>query len=249
MNPVKTLAALVLLFTVCDLALGRTSARVGSLFSRFFPSARLRQPQATCDWLSDASLLKELKWTERADLCLETGPQFQYPAKDVETALRNDPAAAQYLSYLTQCYAVQNQTYYQAWNQQYYTQDLCPVRPQLVDKVWRYNDLDRKMDHCYIVHPQLQRVEMAQCGDGLGTADSQKCKMDLDSHFQGNYYCVPDGYAKRVVLVYCPWAVENQCTVANVRVPTGCSCKQYTCDKTRVRTSGSFSSFASRFQG
>lgn len=54
-----------------------------------------------------------------------------------------------------------------AWNNVLYTQDLCPVRPTLLDKVWRYNHIDRRQDHCYIVQPEVQRVALAQCGDGL----------------------------------------------------------------------------------
>ena len=51
------------------------------------------------------------------------------------------------------------------WNQKYYTQDLCPVRHRLVEMVWRHNYIDNKMDHCYVVHPDKQRVAMAECGD------------------------------------------------------------------------------------
>ncbi|KAL8608883.1 hypothetical protein ACOMHN_056047 [Nucella lapillus] len=249
MNLTKTIAVLILVVAAYDVTSAQRSSRVNRLFSRFFDSARRAQPKATCDWLKNPSLLKELKWTEKVDLCFETGPRFQYPANDVETALRNDPAAMEFLTYLTQCYSFQNQSYYRPWNQRLYTQDLCPVRAATVDKVWRYNHIDRRNDHCYLVHPAMQRVDMAQCGDGLGHPDSQKCKMDETSYFRGNYYCVPDGYVKRTVLVYCPWDPEVQCSPAQVRIPTGCSCKQYTCDKTRVMSGAPLSSLTSRFTG
>lgn len=247
MNPVKTIAALVLLFTICGRTFGQRGQRMSSLFGRFFSTARRQQPAPTCDWQGNPATLKELKWSERVDLCFQTGPGFQYPRNDVETALRNDPAAAAFLSYLTQCYNYSNQTYMHGWDQQMYTQDLCPVRPRLVDMVWRYNHIDRKQDHCYVVRPEVQRVAMAQCGDGMGQPNSQKCQRDARSYFQGNYYCVPDGFVKRTLLVYCPWDPEVQCMPAEVRIPTGCSCKQYTCDKARAQATASLTGLSSRF--
>ena len=86
-----------------------------------------------------------------------------------------------------------------------------------------------------------------------GHPDSQKCKLDERSYFQGNYYCIPDGYVKRTVLVYCPWDPEVQCLPADVRIPTGCSCKKYSCDKGRAAVSGQvlsgLSSITSRLRG
>jgi len=223
-----------------------------SLFGRFFSTVRRQQAQPTCDWLANPKLLRELKWKEEVDLCFETGPQYQYPAQQVDIALQNDPAAAQFLGYLNSCYQYQTQNYYNAWNQVMYTQDLCPVRPRNVEMVWRHNHVDHKMDHCYIVHPDQQRVAMAQCGDGGHHDNAQKCKRDELSYFEGNYYCVPDGFVKRTVLIYCPWDPEVQCMPAQVRIPTGCSCKQYTCDKARANAAGALaglSRLTSRFSG
>lgn len=242
MNSINTLAALAVLLVVNDVT------SVSGTLNRFFSSLTQNQnrPQATCDWLKDASLLKELQWTEKADICFNTGPQYEYPTQNVETALYNDPSAQIFYNNTVSCYNYNNQQYYQPWNEVMYTQDLCPVRPVLVDKVWMDNKIDNKRDHCYIVRPQEQRVYMSQCGDGSAHPNSQKCKRDLSSYFEGNYYCVPDGYIKRVVLVYCPWNPEVQCIPAQVRIPTGCSCKQYTCDKSRYSATGLFGSLQGR---
>jgi hypothetical protein len=235
MNSFKILAALALLVVAADV----TSARLN--LNRFFSSLR-PQSKVTCDWLADPSKLKELNWNEQVDLCFETGPNYIYPHNDVETAFNNDYGAQIFYQNTQQCYSYQNQQYYHPWNNLLYSQDLCPVRHQLVDKVWRWNRLDNKMDHCYIVRPEEQRVAMAQCGDGSSAGganpNSQKCKRDFNSYFEGNYYCVPDGYVQRVVLVYCPWDPEVQCIPAQVKIPTGCSCKQYTCDKARASALG-----------
>ncbi|KAK7108416.1 uncharacterized protein [Littorina saxatilis] len=253
MSPLKALAALVLLFAVCDVTSAQLGQRSSSLFGRFFNTARRTQSQPQCSWLSNPSLLKELKWKEQVDLCFETGPLFQYPANDVAIALQNDPAAAEFLGYLTSCYNYRDQTYFHGWDNTLYSQDLCPVRPRNVEMVYRMNHIDNRMDHCYIVNPDQQRVAMAQCGDGLGHPESQKCKRDSRSYFQGNYYCIPDGYVKRTVLIYCPWDPEVQCIPAQVRIPTGCSCKQYTCDKVRAANAAGalsgLSAITSRFSG
>ncbi|XP_025099574.1 uncharacterized protein LOC112567190 [Pomacea canaliculata] len=238
MNSFVVITTAVLLGVFCTLTSAQANAKVNSLFSRFFNTAKASLPTATCDWLQDHSKLQELRWAEDVDLCFNTGPGYTYPEADVQTALKNDPAASEFLSYVTQCYSSQTQNYYNAWNNVLYTQDLCPVRPTLLDKVWRYNHIDRRQDHCYIVQPEVQRVALAQCGDGLGQPNSQKCKRDATSYFEGNYFCVPDGYVKRTVLIYCPWDPEVQCIPARVRIPTGCSCKQYTCDKVRASVSG-----------
>nr|KAG5708905.1 hypothetical protein BaRGS_009314 [Batillaria attramentaria] len=241
MNPLSIVLAAVLLVATCDVTSGQ-----GSLASRrrFF-SRVVGTPQATCDWVKNPSKLKELRWKEQVDLCFESGPQYAYPTQDVAIALQNDPAANEFLNYLVQCYNYGDQSYYNPWNQKFYTQDLCPVRPRPVEMVWRWNHIDRKQDHCYIVKPEVQRVHMAQCGDGSNHPDSQKCKRDEYSYFQGNYYCIPDGYVQRTVLVYCPWDPEVQCIPAQVRIPTGCSCKQYTCDKFRASAAGSFAGLGS----
>lgn len=232
MIPTQALAAVALLVAVCDV----TSAQPRNL-NRFFSSLQPHGP-GTCDWLGNPNLLKELQWNEQVDLCFETGPQYNYPRQDVETALYNDPGAQIFYNNTVKCYNYRDQKYYWPWNQVLYSQDLCPVRHRPVEKVWRWNKLDRKMDVCYIVRPEEQRVLMAQCGDTNPHANSQKCKRDVNSYFEGNYFCVPDGYIKRVVLVYCPWDPEIQCVPTQVRIPTGCSCKQYTCDKSRAAATG-----------
>jgi len=240
MNPVKILAAVALLVAVTDVTSGQAS------FNRFFSSlSKLQnQPAATCDWLGNPLKLKELQWAEYVDLCFDA--QYKYPGQDVETALVNDVGAQIFLNNTLQCYSYRDQKYYNPWNQVIYTQDLCPVRHTYVDKVWRYNKIDRKQDVCYIVRPEEQRVMMAQCGAGVNHPDSQKCKRDSYSYFEGNYYCIPDGYVSRLVLAYCPWDPEVQCVPVQVKVPTGCSCKQYTCDKGRSAALAGLGSLAGR---
>jgi len=230
---------LVLVVAACE------ANRASRLFGRFFGSARRQAVQPTCEWLANPGLLKELQWKEEVDLCFETGPKFAYPEQQIQVALQNDPAATEFLGYLTSCYNYGQQNYKSAWNQALYSQDLCPVRPRNVQMVWRHNHLDHKMDHCYIVHPDQQRVAMAQCGEKGNHPDAQKCKRDALSVFEGNYYCVPDGFVRRTVLIYCPWDPEVQCRPAQVRIPTGCSCKQYMCDKQRANAAGALAGLAS----
>ncbi|KAL5010701.1 hypothetical protein ScPMuIL_013006 [Solemya velum] len=154
---------------------------------------------------------REMTW-DRSFVC-DTADA--YPHGLVEWALEYDLEAQSFLDHASAAFdtvAEKEIIIRNTW----YCEDVCPETLNNLTAV--YHPLNQEI--CHVVRPWQQRILYVGCG-------TKTCQ--ISNSYSPNYYCVPDGFIQREVLVYCPYMLP-QCQRISIKVPTACSCKTYFCN-------------------
>ncbi|XP_071114960.1 uncharacterized protein [Haliotis cracherodii] len=182
-----------------------------SIFSAL--SAKTKQP--ICYF--DKNGVPQYEWPTKEKLCFDKS--YKYPVDRVFSALEQDPDAMEYMLLVQGCY-LHNKMNSTGHYPAYRYKDLCSENTELLERIWWTNTQNGRREVCYVIMPEAQGVEVAQCG-GHCVMDTTEVK---------HHYCVPDGMVERDIYVFCPGEIK-QCRRTRVTIPTGCSCKKYECLK------------------
>ncbi|XP_033739890.1 uncharacterized protein LOC117327148 [Pecten maximus] len=106
--------------------------------------------------------------------------------------------------------------------------DLCPsisvnVGAVAVNNVTYGINGEPEFGICLVVYPEFQNFRYQSCETQLAL------NVPWTNDFQMKYACVPDGFIKRKLIVYCPTAPMGQCREVEVSVPMACSPKLAKC--------------------
>ncbi|OWF55970.1 uncharacterized protein LOC110453143 [Mizuhopecten yessoensis] len=105
--------------------------------------------------------------------------------------------------------------------------DLCPSTPIRVGGIAIANvSALGNRDVCLIVKPELQNFHYQQCNNKMAA------EVPDSRDFEMKYACVPDGFIRRKLIVFCPNAPMGQCREVEVSTPMACSPKLAKCSFT-----------------
>ncbi|XP_060072370.1 uncharacterized protein LOC132552235 [Ylistrum balloti] len=106
--------------------------------------------------------------------------------------------------------------------------DLCPstsieVGAVAIENITYDSNGRPQMGICLVVYPEFQNFKYQSCVSQLAL------NVPWTNDFQMKYACVPDGFIRRKLIVFCPTAAMGQCREVEVSVPMACSPKLAKC--------------------
>lgn len=106
--------------------------------------------------------------------------------------------------------------------------DLCPsssvyVGAIAVENVTFTKYREPRMGICLVAFPEVQNFRYKACESDLAI------NIPPTTDYKMKYACVPDGFIRRKIIVYCPDAPMQQCREVDVSVPMACSPKYAKC--------------------